>query len=105
MGTLDFIQKELKIISSFFLKLFDENKFVKSANLLPFSMKLIDQIQKLSHFPILGLFSINSCNNIFISDYFLTPKLSKYIILLHSHKNLFNKFLLIYTHTAYVILI
>ena len=71
MGTLDFIQKELKIISSFFLKLFDENKFVKSANLLPFSMKLIDQIQKFSHFPILGLFSINFCNNIFISDKFL----------------------------------
>ena len=36
-------------MASFFLKLFGENRFVYSVNVLPASIKLINQIQKYPH--------------------------------------------------------
>ena len=41
--------KYFKIISSFFLKLFDEKRFLYSVKLFPTSIKLIKPIQKYPH--------------------------------------------------------
>ena len=77
--------KYVKIISSFFLKLFDEKTLVKSVKVVPASIKSINPIQKHpniteSYACILKIFgtTIELSINILISfGICLTPKLSK----------------------------
>ena len=47
--TYTLFKKLLKIISSFFLKLFGEKRFVISVNHFPLSIKLIKPLQKYPH--------------------------------------------------------
>ena len=46
---LNISHKYFKIILSFFLKLFGEKRLVKSVNVLPLGIKLLNPIQKYPH--------------------------------------------------------
>ena len=68
--------KYLSIISAPFIKLFQENKFVKSTNLLLFNIKSINPIRKYPHI----IESMLVFYDIF--RMFQNPKQSKYVTLL-----------------------
>ena len=61
------LKKYFKIISSFFLNLFGEKRFVNSVKVFPASIKSINPMQKKSaHYWIICLYSENICCYVFI---------------------------------------
>ena len=101
--------KSSNIISSFFLKLFGKNKWVKSVSLLLSNIKSINLIQKYqhtmvsAHYGIKCLYFSNVCTDICVSyisfGMHSTSNLSKYMILLPFTSKVANEFLCICTHT------
>ena len=61
------LKKYFKIISSFFLNLFGEKRFVNSVKVFPASIKSINPMQKKSaHYWIICLYSENICCYVFM---------------------------------------